>query len=97
MSIVAIVSSAWVLSAAAGASEYGAGICRNDRGLRVGRHALAGCARVAGLVAGGGYAEYGLVHEAHALEIPKNMSFSDAAALPETIYTVWANVFELAA
>mgnify|MGYP001314070568 CR=1 FL=1 len=53
------------------------------------------CARVAGLVAGGGYAEYGLVHEDHALEIPKNISFTEAAALPETIYTVWANVFEL--
>ena len=52
-------------------------------------------ARIAGLVAGGGYAEYGVVHEDHALEIPENMSFSDAAALPETIYTVWANVFEL--
>ena len=52
-------------------------------------------ARIAGLVAGGGYAEYGLVHEDHALEIPQNMSFTDAAALPETIYTVWANVFEL--
>ncbi len=52
-------------------------------------------ARIAGLVAGGGYAEYGLVHEDHALEIPENMSFTCAAALPETIYTVWANVFEL--
>ena len=52
-------------------------------------------ARVAGLVAGGGYAEYGVVHEDHALEISENMSFTDAAALPETIYTVWANVFEL--
>ncbi|MEC9139700.1 MAG: NAD(P)H-quinone oxidoreductase, partial [Pseudomonadota bacterium] len=52
-------------------------------------------ARIAGLVAGGGYAEYGVVHEDHALEIPKNMSFTDAAAMPETIYTVWANVFEL--
>lgn len=52
-------------------------------------------ARIAGLVAGGGYAEYGLVHEDHALEIAENMSFTDAAALPETIYTVWANVFEL--
>ncbi len=52
-------------------------------------------ARIAGLVAGGGYAEYGVVHEDHALEIPENMSFTDAAALPETIYTVWANVFEL--
>ena len=52
-------------------------------------------ARITGLVAGGGYAEYGVVHEDHALEIPENMSFTDAAALPETIYTVWANVFEL--
>ena len=52
-------------------------------------------ARIAGLVAGGGYAEYGVVHEDHALEMPENMSFTDAAALPETIYTVWANVFEL--
>ena len=52
-------------------------------------------ARIAALVAGGGYAEYGVVHEDHALEIPENMSFTDAAALPETIYTVWANVFEL--
>ena len=52
-------------------------------------------ARIAGLVAGGGYAEYGVVHEDHALEIPEYMSFTDAAALPETIYTVWANVFEL--
>ena len=52
-------------------------------------------ARIAGLVAGGGYAEYGLLHEDHALEIPENMCFTHAAALPETIYTVWANVFEL--
>ena len=52
-------------------------------------------ARIAGLVAGGGYAEYGLLHEDHALEIPENMSFTNAAALPETMYTVWANVFEL--
>ena len=52
-------------------------------------------ARVAALVAGGGYAEYGLVHEDHALEIPESMSFTDAAALPEAVFTVWANVFEL--
>lgn len=50
--------------------------------------------RVAALVAGGGYAEYATVHGAHALAIPDNMSFSDAAALPETVFTVWANVFE---
>lgn len=50
--------------------------------------------RIAALVAGGGYAQYASVHENHALEIPENMSFVDAAALPETIFTVWANVFE---
>ena len=50
--------------------------------------------RVAALVAGGGYAQYASVHENHALEIPENLSFIEAAALPETIYTVWANVFE---
>ena len=50
--------------------------------------------RVAALVAGGGYAEYATVKAAHALAIPDTMSFTDAAALPETIFTVWANVFE---
>ncbi len=50
--------------------------------------------RVAALVAGGGYAEYAVVHQAHALPVPDAMSFTDAAALPETIFTVWANVFE---
>lgn len=50
--------------------------------------------RVAALVAGGGYADYAVVHADHALPIPDNMSFTDAAALPETIFTVWANVFE---
>jgi putative PIG3 family NAD(P)H quinone oxidoreductase len=51
-------------------------------------------ARVAALVAGGGYAEYGVVHQHHILPVPEDMSLSDAAALPETIFTVWANVFE---
>ena len=50
--------------------------------------------RVAALVAGGGYAEYACVHEDHALAVPDTMSFADAAALPETIFTVFANVFE---
>lgn len=50
--------------------------------------------RVAALVAGGGYAEYACVHQDHALPVPETMSFTDAAALPETIYTVFANVFE---
>lgn len=50
--------------------------------------------RVAALVAGGAYAEYACVHQDHALPIPDNMSFTDAAALPETVFTVFANVFE---
>ena len=50
--------------------------------------------RVAALVAGGGYAEYACVHQDHALAVPDTMSFTDAAALPETIFTVFANVFE---
>jgi len=50
--------------------------------------------RVAALVAGGAYAEYACVHQDHALAIPDTMSFTDAAALPETIFTVFANIFE---
>ena len=51
--------------------------------------------KVAALVAGGGYADYGVVHEEHALPVPKNMNLFDAAALPEVVFTVWANVLEL--
>jgi len=51
--------------------------------------------RVMALLPGGGYAEYALVDERHALAIPKNMDFVTAAAIPETFLTVWHNVFEL--
>jgi NADPH:quinone reductase len=50
--------------------------------------------RVTALLAGGGYAEYVLVDARHALPIPAGLDFVDAAALPETVFTVWANVFE---
>lgn len=50
--------------------------------------------RVCALVSGGGYAEYCLSHEAHALPVPKSLSMAEAAALPETVFTVWTNVFE---
>jgi putative PIG3 family NAD(P)H quinone oxidoreductase len=50
--------------------------------------------RVAALVASGSYAEYTSVHASHVLRVPDNMSLTDAAALPEAIFTVWANVFE---
>jgi putative PIG3 family NAD(P)H quinone oxidoreductase len=49
---------------------------------------------VTALLAGGGYAEYALVDARHALPIPGGLDFVHAAALPETIFTVWSNVFE---
>jgi len=50
--------------------------------------------RVTALLPGGGYAEYALVDARHALPIPDGLDFAHAAALPETVFTVWANVFE---
>ncbi|MBD2785904.1 NAD(P)H-quinone oxidoreductase [Xenorhabdus sp. DI] len=50
--------------------------------------------QVCALVAGGGYAEYCKVHESNALPIPKSYSLVEAAALPETFFTVWVNLFQ---
>jgi len=50
--------------------------------------------QVMALVAGGGYAEYCLAHESHALPIPAGLSLIEAAAIPETFFTVWYNAFE---
>lgn len=49
---------------------------------------------VTALVSGGGYAQYCAAHESHALPIPPGHSLVDAAAIPETFFTVWHNVFE---
>jgi NADPH:quinone reductase-like Zn-dependent oxidoreductase len=49
---------------------------------------------VMALVVGGGYAEYCLAHESHALPVPQNLSPIEAAAIPETFFTVWHNVFD---
>ncbi|MEM8754744.1 MAG: NAD(P)H-quinone oxidoreductase [Pseudomonadota bacterium] len=49
---------------------------------------------VCALLAGGGYAEYATTHEDHALPVPKGLSLIEAAALPETFFTVWTNVFD---
>lgn len=50
--------------------------------------------KVCALVAGGGYAEKVNVHESHCLPIPVGFSYEEAACLPETVYTVWHNVFQ---
>jgi NADPH2:quinone reductase len=50
--------------------------------------------KVMALVVGGGYAEYCLAFEGHALPVPPNLSMIEAAAIPETFFTVWHNVFE---
>ena len=50
--------------------------------------------QVMALVSGGGYAEYCLAHESHCLPIPPGIDLIEAAAIPETFFTVWHNVFE---
>src|SRR5690606_16884040 len=52
---------------------------------------------VCALLGGGGYAEYAVVDARHALPIPSGLDFVQAAALPETVCTVFANVFEAGA
>jgi putative PIG3 family NAD(P)H quinone oxidoreductase len=53
--------------------------------------------RVCALLGGGGYAEYAVVDARHALPVPAGLGWVEAAALPETICTVFANVFEAGA
>jgi NADPH2:quinone reductase len=64
-------------------AETGASVSRWKRGDKV-------CA----LVTGGGYAEYCNVPAGQCLPIPGNLSFTEAASLPETFFTVWTNVFD---
>ena len=49
---------------------------------------------VCALVTGGGYAEYCLANARHCLHVPEGLSLAQAAAMPETLFTVWHNVFE---
>jgi putative PIG3 family NAD(P)H quinone oxidoreductase len=74
------------LEAAGEVAALGAGVRRWKVGDKV-------CA----LLAGGGYAEYALAHEGSALPAPEQLTLIEAAALPETVFTVWANVFEAGA
>ncbi len=49
--------------------------------------------RVCALLHGGGYAEYAVAHQDHALPVPAGMDMTAAAGLCETLFTVWSNVF----
>ena len=49
---------------------------------------------VTALTAGGGYAEYAVAHEGSCMRVPKGLSMTEAACIPETFMTVWHNVFE---
>jgi putative PIG3 family NAD(P)H quinone oxidoreductase len=50
--------------------------------------------KICALVTGGGYAEYCLADARHCLSVPEALSLAEAAAMPETLFTVWHNVFE---
>ncbi len=50
--------------------------------------------RVCALLGGGGYAQFAVCDARHALPIPGDLDFTQAASLPETVFTVYANVFE---
>ncbi len=63
--------------------ELGEGVARYKSGDKV-------CA----LVPGGGYAEFAVVAEDNALPVPSGFSMVEAAAIPETFFTVWTNVFD---
>jgi NADPH2:quinone reductase len=61
----------------------GAGVTRWTRGDKV-----------MALVVGGGYAEFCPAHESHCLPVPSGLTLIEAAAIPETFFTVWHNAFE---
>ncbi|MCK5749279.1 MAG: alcohol dehydrogenase catalytic domain-containing protein, partial [Oricola sp.] len=50
--------------------------------------------RVCALLTGGGYAQYAVADAGSCLPVPEGISMEQAAALPETVFTVWANVFD---
>ncbi len=50
--------------------------------------------KVCALIGGGGYAEFAVAPEGQCLPVPKGFDFMEAASLPETVFTVWSNVFE---
>jgi NADPH:quinone reductase len=52
--------------------------------------------KVCALLPGGGYAQFCTVHESNALPVPEGLSMVEAATVPETFFTVWANLFQRA-
>lgn len=50
--------------------------------------------KVCALLAGGGYAEYAAAPAGQCLPVPEGLGMAEAAALPETVFTVWNNVFK---
>lgn len=52
--------------------------------------------KVCALLAGGGYAQYALAPVGQCLPVPPGLSMAQAAAMPETLFTVWTNLFERA-
>ncbi len=50
--------------------------------------------QVCALLEGGGYAEFVSVREGQCLPVPEGLSFAEAASLPETVFTVWSNIFQ---
>ena len=65
--------------------DMGPGVAREIHGQPI-------CA----LVAGGGYAEYAVAHADHCLTVPPSLNMVEAAAMPETLLTVWHNLFQRA-
>jgi len=61
-------------------------------GAGASRHKLGD--KVMSLVAGGGYAQYCIAQDAQAMAVPPTLSMQEAGAVPETLMTVWHNVFE---
>jgi NADPH2:quinone reductase len=64
-------------------AAVGPGVTRHKRGDKV-----------MSLVAGGGYAQYCIAQDAQAMTVPPSLPMIEAAAIPETLMTVWHNVFE---
>jgi NADPH2:quinone reductase len=69
-------------------------------GLEVAGEVVQGAGRwregdqVCALLGGGGYAQFAVCDARHALPAPEGLSLVEAASLPETVFTVWANLFE---